>query len=167
MGFNDNQNRIITNNIVDELKLNPITDQVPKYVNPSIQPVFVANRKNATILGATARTTTGTSTLLTTSSVLDTYITGVNVSYTKDVACDVASGRLGITGVILGATTHLLSVAVLTLTAQNDTTSIEFNPPIKVDRNSAIALGITFTAGTACIAGNVSGYTEETGVITT
>jgi len=160
--YNDTQNKVIVNNIIDELKLNPITDIVPKSVIPTIQPVFEVKKKLSTVLGATARTTNGTSTVFTSSSTLDTYITGATYSLIKDVTCDMASGRQGLTATIGGvATTHFIDISALTLTAQNSVISLNFSIPLKIDRNSAVSMASVFTAGACVVSCNVIGYTEE------
>lgn len=162
MGFNDNQNRTITNNIVDTLKLNPISDNIPKTVIPSIQPTFEVNRKIATVRSAT-RSTTGTSTVLTTSSTVDTYLIGVGLSYVKDATCDIATGRLTVAGAIEGTSQALMSLNILTTTAQSDSEYVSFSTPVKLDRNAAVTMATTFTAGAMSASATLYFYTEEAG----
>lgn len=168
MVFNQTQNTSIKNNLIDELKLNPVVDNIPSVVNPTIQPVFEVKKKISSVLGNTAKSTTGSTTLHTTSSTLDTYVTGLTFGLTINATNDIATGRVSITGVINGTTVHIASIPVLTLTAQNTVYSMSFPIPLKLDRNSAVTLGAnwTFSAGAGTVIGTLIGYTEETAIKT-
>ena len=166
MGFNDQQNKRISNWIIDELRLNPVSDAIPKQVVPSIQPVFEVNRNVANFQATITKATTGTGSIATTSSTVDTYITQVTYSITKDATCDQATGTLAVNGVIGGTTTPLIRLSVLTLTAQDKTASASFDPPVKLDRNSLISANLSFTAGALVETASIHGYTQETGDVT-
>lgn len=108
------------------------------------------------------RTASGTLTVYTTPSDKDFYLTNITFSLAKDVTCDVATGRSGVTAFIDGVNKELLSIAFITLTANLETVSIQFNKPFKIDRNTAIANGTTYTAGAMSRVVNIQGYTVET-----
>lgn len=168
MGFNDQQNKRISNFIVDELRLNPVSDNIPKTVVPSIQPTFEVDRKFSVPLATNNNTATGSATILTTPANVDTYITGVHLSFIKDATCDVATNSLvQITAISQGTTYGLLSFPLITLTAQTGSDFAVFNPPLKVDRGTAIALtSATFSAGIMLRFSKIFGYTEQTGDVT-
>jgi len=171
MGFNDQQNKRIANYVIDELRLNPITDNVPKTVVPSIQPTFEVNRKFVNIQRATPATANSNSTILTTSSSVDTFITAASIYFIKDATCDAASG-VGpqITAQLDGdsAARAIVSTAIITLTAQEGSQTQSFNPPLKIARGSTITgdRGATFSAGNLVRSYTIQGFTEQTGDVT-
>jgi len=111
---------------------------------------------------STTKTTTGSSTMVTTAADKDTYITAVQLSYSKDVACDVAIGSVFVSCVVDGVTKGIIALAILTLTAESDSAAIAFQVPIKVDRNTSIIIGTnTYTAGLMSRCAVIHGYTEE------
>jgi len=114
------------------------------------------------IASTVASTSSSTNNAQTTPADKDTYITGVALSFVKDVTCDAADGSLRAMVVVGGVTRNLLSFGILTLTAQSGSNSISFPYPIKVDRNSSLGLAqSTFTAGKFVRCVNFFGYTEE------
>lgn len=157
------ENQTIINNITDELRLNPIHDIIPRKVMPSISPVFEVNPKLANVAGsANSATSAGAATALTTSSSLDTYITGVCLSISKDATCDAASGTLGANVTINGATISLVTLQHQTLTAIQDAIALSLPFPLKVDRNSTIrTTNLTFTAGACRVGITFNGFTRE------
>lgn len=163
--FNDTQNKNIVNNVIDELKLNPLTDAIPRQVIPTIQPVFEVKKKFADILRGGTIASTSSQTLYTTPSDRDFYLTGACLSIDKSATCDIASGRYTMVCTINGtANQAILSVAITTLTAQSQSVSLSFPTSIKVDRGTVIALSAaSFSAGTFVRAGSIVGFTEEAG----
>lgn len=166
MVFNQTQNPIIKNNLIDELRLNPSIDTIPNVVNPTIQPVFEVKKKYCNVQRRGSRATTGSSTIFITPSDKDFYLVAASIHLIKDVTCDLATGQIGINTVLDGTTNQCVSVATLTLTAQSVESSLSFNPPIKVDRNTALGFTTTFTAGACSTSATIAGYTEETAVKT-
>lgn len=114
------------------------------------------------IIKAAAASNTSIITPYTTPTDKDFYLTGVTLSFVKDAANDLATGSLLVQTTVNGETVSVTGIAVLTLTAQQQTVRCEFNPPIKVDRNAAIQLPTaTFTAGAMRRVLCINGYTEE------
>lgn len=166
MGFNDQQNKRISNFIVDELRLNPISDNIPKTVIPSIQPTFEVNRKFCNIARSLGSSTTGNKTIFTTPSDKDFYLTSAQFAYVKDVTCDVATGAISLSATIEGTAQPVISLVLTTLTAERDNQIISFPVPLKIDRNTTIIYGGSFTAGAMSRIGLITGYTQETGDVT-
>lgn len=93
----------------------------------------------------------------------DFYLCRAQVNFLKNATCDVADGTLLLQATIDGAIVQLARYSILTLTAQEINSEIVFNPPIKLDRNTAITLNQgTFTAGKFTRCGTISGFTQET-----
>ena len=133
MGFNDNQNKRINNFIVDELRLNPITDAIPKQVIPSIQPVFNVNQKICDVFGTNSTSSSNAGvTIFTSASNVDTYITFATIGLAKDATCDSTNGALNLNATINGVTAGLLTIPHVTLVATNTTITASFNPPISL-----------------------------------
>lgn len=162
--FNDTQNKQLVNTAIDELKLNPVTDAIPRQVVPTIQPVFELKRKSINVIKNAGLINGTTGTIYTTPSDKDFYLMGSSITYIKDasstsiystVRCTIEDGTLSDVNVI----------AQLTLTAQQGSNSINYGQEgIKLKRNTAIT--IQNSAGTANITayGIIWGYTEETGI---
>jgi len=141
---------------------------VPQTIANYIQPVIEVNPKllrNVTILKALSRTTTAASTnnIYTTPADTDFFLCGACLSESKDVLCDVSTGRSSITITPVGqAATTLLQINHVTLTASSLSNSIDLNRPIKLERGSAISAGAyAYTAGTAANSYSIWGYTVD------
>lgn len=78
----------------------------------------------------------------------DFYLCGAVLYLVKDATCDATDSFKGINGVVNGETVILVRVPCLTLTAQSENASVDFNKPIKLDRGSSIShSNMTFSAG--------------------
>jgi len=139
----ENQNTDIPNRIAEDTKLSP--QFIPSKINENIQPVLISNpRENATIVrsGTAVNTTT---TLYTTPTTGDFYLTGFNISNNNT-----GNANAYMTITIDGNTQTIGTMrGCVGGYAQNLTN------PIKVDKNTSItitsnnALGVTG----ACIFG--------------
>lgn len=129
-----------------------ISEGFPQTVNNGVQAVCNVNPKDylEPVIISTSRTTTGASTLFTTSATKDTYINSVSISLTKDATNDAAIGVSAVTATPFGQVSaqNILALSMLTLTAQDKQLSISFVRPIRLARNTAVALnGTTYTVG--------------------
>lgn len=128
---------------------------------PDVVPVIDVNPKHArvcNIVKANSRITTGSSTVYTTPATQDFFLSTATLSMVKDAACDQATGIIGFTAVIDGATVQLLQFPVITLTAQQYNQTIEFPIPIKIDRNTGITSTGTYAAGVMARSFQITGY---------
>ncbi len=119
-------------------------------VYDSIMPVVDVTPKNQAVgfVKVITRTTSGGVTAFTTDAVKETYLTSINYSFVKNVACDIPSGQLQVTTSISGANFILLEVAVLTLTAERDSILFTFEHPILLDKNVTVSItNQAFAAG--------------------
>jgi hypothetical protein len=149
--------------IRDGAKLS-ISEGFPQQLSNVVVPVLDMtpdNHRKDTVLASLTQTTTGAMTVYTASADRDTYITGASISFVKGATCDIASGAiaLGITQLSLART--LISISVLTLTAERDKVFIAFQNPVKIDRGTTITLSGTFTAGALVRSANIIGFEVE------
>jgi len=163
MAFNETQNKDIVNFTQDKLKMNPVTDFLPKQVVPSIQPTIEVNRQVCNIVRHGVQTTTGSITVFTTPSGTDFYLNSVYASFNKDATCDSATGVYTLSTTIEGTARRLLDFPIFTTTAQSNELTLSFPIPLKIDRNVAIAFSGTFTAGACVRCAGITGFTEEAG----
>lgn len=151
MANNDCQNRQLITGLIDDLKMNPITDAIPKVVVPSIAPVYVSNLYYSTSGGSAGNSTSaGAATAFTASASQDTYLTSVTLSLVKDATCDAATGSVSANITVNGSSVSVVSISHLTLNALDQTVVLSLPYPIKMDRSTTVrATNPTFTAG-AC-----------------
>jgi len=160
---NDTQNKAISNNIIDTLKLNPITDNIPRAVIPTIQPVFEVNPKVCNVVRHSNLAVTGSGTIFTTPSDRDFYLNSASLGMIKDATCDVASNsESSLTVTTEGTARRLLQMPLLTLTAQSENATISYPIPLKLDRNTTITIqSATFSAGSLLRYGAITGFTID------
>ena len=140
------------------------SDILPNELEPKIQSVIDVTpnmNESCDVVVASPKSTTGTTTLYTTPSNKDFYLTGAWLSYTKDATCDTATGALPITATLNGVAIQFLTLSKLTLTAEQRQISITFETPIKIDRNTIISFGTTWSVGNMIIAVGITGYTQD------
>jgi len=160
LDFNDSQNKDVINNIIDTLKLNPVTDLIPRRVVPSIQPVFEVYAPVAFVKSATATNST-VATIYTTPSNKDFYLCSAQCSVQKDVLS--TSDLTHITVIIDGTSVSTANIVGLGLTIESGTASMTFPVPVKVDRNTIIAIKNSVGDGSVRATGSISGFLKETG----
>ena len=148
-------NSALMNEVRDVYKLQLGRDKFPK----SVIPVVDVNPKHARIINLhreSIRTTTGTGTMYTTSAIEDTYLTGFTLTLQADVTCDNTSGAFFVT---IDGASRPTRISKLTTTATSMTLSHTFAYPLKLDRNTTITLGSTFTVGACTMSCMINGFT--------
>jgi len=112
------------------------------------------------IIRATS-TTSSTSTVYTTPTTGEFYLTGVSLSYSATVLNDQI--RLYIQAQTLPANVMvpIIDLNLLTTVAQANTYSREFTVPIKIAPGTIIGLVKSFTAGAGVYTALITGYTSE------
>jgi len=141
-----------------------ISEGFPQNLLPNIQPVMdmtpAFHRTTNLIQQRALNTSSGASTIFTTSTEHDTYITGFSISLVKDATNDTASGAFTLSATVDSVVTILGSLAVLTLAAQDQTLSVTLKHPVKISKGTALTMGsLTYTAGTCSRSMVVYGYT--------
>lgn len=147
----------VVNNATSILFLQPITDGVINSIDPTAKAVIeIGPRFSTEIFGTNVITGTGASTLVTTDTKRDFYLTSAHISCSKDVLADMTS--LDLRAIINGKTIRLLQLNFNTLTVDTDHLEMTYAHPIKIDRNTAIQISGTFTAGTVQKVGTITGF---------
>lgn len=143
-------------------------DKVPNELAEKIVPTFETNPRlvrDQRVLASAVRTTTGDATLFTTSSINETYVTGLIFGVIKDATCDKSSGHITISTTIGGASTPLAAIPVLVTTAQSEILTITFAHPIKIDKGVTVVFALcSYTAGLCMRSGTIYGYEKESAI---
>jgi hypothetical protein len=157
---NDTTNRTILNYVTDTLVLNPLSDEIPKNVVPTIQPIFDVNRNITKIMRSATSPTTGSTTIYSTPTDKDFYLTGIHLGYTADASADNTS--VNMTAFIEDGTSAytILRLPKTTLTATTE--NITFTPlyPLKINRGTVIQIQSTFTVGSCTRTGSICGFVD-------
>lgn len=115
------------------------------------------------IMKDTRAVTSGSNTTYTTPTDKDFFLDMLSLTVIKDAACDIATGRIAVTVTPMdGTSREILSIPVITLTAQEINIVLPFPNPVLLARGSTIALSGTYAAGVMLRTLHVYGYTEET-----
>jgi len=151
--------------LVDVVRIQTGTEAPPIVLSNQVVPVIDVNPKhaeNTNWVRTSSSTATGVLTVALPSGV-DFYLTGLTLSFTKNATCDIATGKVAISGVLAGDLStgrDLLSLAVLTLTAERDSISITFDRPILMEEGSNISVSGTFTAGAMSRCASIQGMVK-------
>jgi len=108
--------------------------------------------------GSATNSTTGT--VLTTPADKDFYITACTLSFSKDATATNTITNLRTT--CRGAQLVFASLAQQTLTVQNGSVALNFNPPIKCDRGVVVEIANGTAVNNIRASATVTGYTVET-----
>jgi len=146
---------------INELRLNPSAEKIPKETSDKIQLGYSLNPNYTEEVKSVATSSTGNFDIVSaTSSVKDTYLTFVTLSIAKNAAANTTTESLILRTTINGASRDILLINFIDLTALDSTITLPLPYPLKVDRNSAITvLNGNFTAG-VCRRGASVGFFE-------
>jgi len=157
-----NNNSDLTENLIRAGRLSVGADKVPSEFSEKV--VYVAdatpnfNRVIDVVSGANP-TTTGAATLYTTSTTKDFYLTNLRIGVIKDSTCDIATGIISITANVLGVSKNILTIPVISLTAQSENANIQFEGRgMKLDRGAVVSISGTFSVGVMVRTASVFGY---------
>ena len=154
-------NSELSNELRDVAKIQAGADIIPNILSNQVVPVIDVNPKHSRIANFIRHantTATGVNTIYTTPANIDTYITSVYLSISKDAANDSGTGSINVSIVLNGATVRIAALSIINLTAQDKSIVIPFPIPIKVDNSSTILLSGAFTAGTLTRECGITGY---------
>ena len=159
-----NYNSTLTKEIIEVGRLQQQKDSIPSEFSDKILYVADVNPKHARILnlcGNASKSTTAATTIFTTSSTKDTYLTGIGISWTSDATCD--STQYYVDCVLDGqsSVTVLMLLLKQPLTAGNGVQYIEFAYPIKLAKGTTVRHGTTFTVGTTTMNMSFRGFTVD------
>jgi len=128
-------------------------------INNNIQPVLIVGR-SCDFFGKNQAINSTSAVIVTTPTDKDTFITNAQISLIKDVTATSIISRIQITQ--SGVIRYIGEICGLTLTPQQDSMSMYFNPPIKVDRGTSINVVNSTNVGNVSCSACVQGYTVET-----
>jgi len=154
-------NSQVVSEIIESFKLDRYVDKIPAAIPViEVSPKLLQDTRNASGVLATSGVITVLSGTLnpTTRVRLKTII----ASIIKDATCDVATGSIGVTATMGGTSKNLISIPVITLTAQEQSIAISFPNPILIDVGTSVLMSGTFTAGAMVRTCNLSYIVDET-----
>lgn len=159
-------NSNLTKELVDVAKIQTSRDSTPTQLADKVVPVIDVNPKHSRIGNFNVQrigdNSTGSKTIHTAASDRETYITGISITMIKDAACDAATASsCQITISVGGLTCSLISLSLITLTAQSFNINREFSIPIKIDKGSTVNWSATYGAGVMVRSCCLNGYTLE------
>ncbi len=149
--------KIQNGNLINETKQQLQTQGMdfPSELNDKVSVVYPLNMPT-NILKYAERTSSGSVTMYTTPADKDFYMTYAMLNISKDVASDVAAALF--TCYMEGAATRVFLLTTQPSTAESRHICVSFPIPIKIDRNTAIAVTATRTAGAHTVSGVVGGF---------
>jgi len=154
--------------VIDGGKIQTSSDVVPTQLADKIVPVMEVNPKLLKTVNivryANATNPASATTIYTTPTNQDFYLTGATINSIKTATSDLSTGVFtSLQVVINGATQRLFSANGITLTAQEHNVNMVFSPPIKIDRNSVINMAAQSApaAGTYSRTGAIYGFLDE------
>ncbi len=128
-------------------------------VSDFIQPV-IQIRPIANIVRHQTATTTGTTTIFTTPTDRDFFMTGLFLSVQADATADM--GSVDISANVDNVNRNLARISHISLTATAREMVRSFATPIKIDRGVSITCTKSFSVGSASFSMGIEGFTQET-----
>lgn len=155
-------NSDLTKGMIDNAGLQTSRDKAPTQLAEKVVPVMEVNPKllrRINVCRDASKTTTGATTLYTTPSNIDFFLTNLHLSWAADAANDGISAYISFIDEF-GVTRYFLFQKI-TLTATQQTNNIALAFPMKLARGTNIQYGGTFAAGTARFEALIAGYTVD------
>lgn len=162
MFINNQELKIAIKDAISANTLEGLPSELAKQVVPIIDCTPKNNRITIFCKGG-SKETTGASTLFTTPSGKNTYLTAATLTYSKDATCDMALGYVALGVTIDGVVTYPLLISTNTLTAQSGQLCMQFKDPLKLDSgtNVSITASGAYTAGTMARSAVIYGFYTE------
>jgi hypothetical protein len=141
--------------------LNPYEAKMPTKLNDTVQAVFPVGfqGKFCDIVRDSITTNATTSTAYTTPTDRDFYLTAAALNVIKDVTSTSTASRLLVN--ISGSLRTILEITGITLTVQQEVTSISFPFPIKLDRGTTITVTNSTNVANCSSKGIIYGFTYQ------
>jgi len=160
-------NKEVMQKLAETANIQIAKEAIPNQLSEKIVASFETNPKLVylnQILGSGSSIVTGTLTVLTAnvnSADKKTFVTGIDMGYIKDAACDVATGVISLSMTPFNQPIKYIYFPVLTLTAQNENKFLLFDHPIRLHPGTGISFAVTFAAGNLSRNATVFGYQED------
>lgn len=154
-------NKEVLGRIVKDMGLQSAVDKLPNELLDTIQPVIIANPKRTiNILKKGGSSTTGDTTIYTTPTDREFYLTFAQLRNTANATADNVAISMKITP--KGeAEVILLEILKQTATAGSDHVTAVLNPPILLEKGTNILISDGFTVGASTRSGSIAGYTVD------
>lgn len=139
-----------------------ISEGFPTRLANAIVPVIDVNPKAykvANIIRSVANSTSGATTVYTTPTDRDFYLTNAYVSYMANATSDDVGVTLQSTA--QGELAGIIGIRKLALTAHSNNSEVVYPTPLKLDRGVAIVFSTTFSVGAVTREAGITGYTIE------
>lgn len=150
----------VVNAYTNDLNLQPTVSKVLNSNSDFVQPTYdFSNTRliNVVAFGNSANTTT--TTIYTTPSDRDFFLTSANFAWAKDATATSQNFSLRST-VYGGGVTQILQGAGITLVAMNGQQGINFNPPLRLARGAAVTLNSSNAVANTNMNGTIMGFTK-------
>lgn len=161
-----NMAKIYSSDLSKELRegarLQTAKDIIPSELAEKVVPVMEVNPKmlrRITVFKETTKNTTASTTIYSTPSDRDFYLSAAYFSLQADAACDNVSGQIIATQE--GSGKAILRIMKITLTATSGQMTLSLPEPMKIDRGTNITLNTSFTVGACSMTGGIFGYIDE------
>jgi len=156
-------NSDLTNALREGARIQTSTDATPSEIAEKVVPVMEVNPRLLRLINIAGVASSGTSAATMNSIAADAnndlFITTINLCLIKDATCDAATGNFNAVVTLGGVAVGVLSIPVITLTAQSENIALSLPIPIKVDRNTTLRATVpTFTVGALRCAVSGTGY---------
>ncbi len=148
--------------IQNELQLSANADVIPSQTEEKLRVTYDVSdkyRKPFSQYGILENSTSQT--IFTTSSNEDTYITSVTLNITKNATAVAREFYLRATNYYTNSVQHLLSAFFLTLTATNQTLTLNFSTPFRCKRGTVVNLITENATGEVYMTASVAGFTTD------
>lgn len=156
-------NSNLINELRDVAKLQQLNDIIPSQLADKVVPVIDVNPKHARIVNWISDATASNATSANFTSLPDNkefYLTSATLSLIKDATATSTLSRI-LLNLPDGSTKAIISIPSFTLTAQNQSLMINFNPPIFLQRGQTITVSNSTNVGNIKATGNITGYTVD------
>jgi len=134
--------------------------EAPQQVANTVQPVFNVGDKYSNVVASGELVATGSTTVYTTPTEEDFYLTNAYLNSQCDSACD--STEINLNVVVGGKSCELIHFMKFSASSYSRFEDMSFPFPIKLDRNSAITITHTYAAGNATVGASIVGFTKTT-----
>jgi hypothetical protein len=155
-------NSELTKEIVIGARLQSGTGGIPSELADKVIPTMEVNPRLLEICNIIKRgqaINALSATAYTTPTDKDFYLVGATISVIKDVTATSLYARLNVT--VDGTIVSLMEIPGFTVTVQNQSLSISFAYPIKIDRNTTISAVNSTNVANVCTSVNIIGYVVD------
>ena len=153
---NDEMTKEVSRVLGHQIENKPLMDTSKVILVAEVNPKML---KYANVVVRANSSSTGTTTVYTTPTDREFYLTSICISFSATVANDQV--LLYLSGVFGGVAIRLIDINLNTLTVQNQLYNKEYHTPVRLDKGTAILLVKAFTAGAGVYSCTICGYTQE------